>query len=310
MRWTKKGLIYAPSGETAWARYGALTPTPYLLSPDVIRVYASFRDDDGVGRIGYVDLDSRDPMRILAVSKKPALDIGLPGCFDDNGVILGDIVEVDGALRMYYIGFQLVKRVKFLAFTGLAISRDGGSQFERYQTTPIVDRSPEGLYFRAIHSIRFEADRWRAWYGVGSEFETIDGQPFPRYTIRQMESADGLQFPAAGEPTVHWTGNEYRIGRPRVLKTRTGYAMFYTVGTTAKTYLPGYATSNDGSAWIRRDEDIGLEVSPSGWDSLHVSYLAPIRVGNKTYGFYNGNNMGATGFGLAVLDTEIDDDQR
>ena len=310
MRWSKKGLIYAPNGESSWAKFGALTPTPYLIAPDILRVYASFRDEAGIGRIGYVDLDSKDPMRILSVSNDPVLDIGRPGCFDDNGVILGDIVELNDTLRMYYVGFQLVEKVKFLAFTGLAISTDGGCHFERYQPTPVVDRAPEGLYFRAIHSITYDTNRWTAWYGVGSEFEIIGGQLFPRYTVHRMDSPDGLHFPAAGLRALEWTNDEYRLGRPRVMKRDGNYEMFYTIGTTRKTYLPGYATSRDGLRWRRRDAEIGLAPSPNGWDSLHVSYLAPITVNNATYGFYNGNNMGATGFGLAILEEGDDDGRR
>ena len=35
--------------------------------------------------------------------------------FDDNGVILGYLIKVGNKIYMYYVGFQLVKKSKFLA---------------------------------------------------------------------------------------------------------------------------------------------------------------------------------------------------
>ena len=121
MKWRKRGLIYGPDGSSSWAKHSCLTPTPVLIG-DVIRVYCGFRDTEGRSRIGYVDVRADDPSKVVAVSREPALDIGAAGCFDDNGVILGDVVADGDRLRMYYVGFQIVARVKFLAFTGLATS--------------------------------------------------------------------------------------------------------------------------------------------------------------------------------------------
>jgi hypothetical protein len=74
--WTKKGLVFATArdGVGGWMRHSALTPTPYRLDEERIRVYAGFRDDEGTSRIGYVDVLARDPTRVLDFSREPALD--------------------------------------------------------------------------------------------------------------------------------------------------------------------------------------------------------------------------------------------
>jgi len=302
MIWKKKGLVYCPDGHSEWAKHSALTPTPLLIDDDTIRVFVSMRDLRGIGRIGYVDVDADNPLRITDISEEPVLDIGIPGTFDDNGVILGDIANRDGKLWMYYVGFQLVEKVKFLAFTGLAISRDGGVGFERFGNAPILDRNEEGLYFRAIHSVLPERGTWKAWCGVGSGWAYIDDKPYPRYNIRCYESQDGVHFPETGALCIDNTTEEYRIGRPRVYKTRNGYQMFYTKGTLNHDYLPGYAESRDGVSWVRKDHDVGISLSASGWDSKHLCYPALITVHDRTYMFYNGNDMGKSGFGCAVLE--------
>jgi hypothetical protein len=301
MKWEKKGLIYCPDGSMGWAQHSALTPTPILLNESTIRVYAGFRDEKGVSRIGYVDVQADDPSCIKAVSQVPALDVGIPGTFDDNGVILGDIIFHNNVIYMYYVGFQLVEKVKFLAFTGLATSVDGGSIFQRYSNAPVLDRSNNELYFRAIHSALIEDGVWKAWCGVGSDWVWINEIPYPKYDVRYYESSDGVNFPKKGVVCVENTENEYRIGRPRVIKRDNIYRMFYTKGTLKKEYLPGYAESKDGMHWVRKDEEIGIEPSGEGWDSTQLCYPAIISYKNKTYMFYNGNDYGKTGFGYAEL---------
>jgi predicted GH43/DUF377 family glycosyl hydrolase len=304
MRWAKKGFIYGPDGTMPWAKDTALTPTPILLNEETIRVYSGFRDEFGVSRIGFVDLESKSPNIVKCVSSHPALDIGRNGAFDDNGVILGDVIRVDDEIRMYYVGFQLVSKVKFLAFSGLAISNDGGDTFERYSHAPIMDRANESLFIRAIHSIIKIGDQFHIWYASGNEWEIINGTPYPQYRIRHAISNDGLNIGAEGNICVDVEGLEYRIGRPRVFQLNNKFFMHYTRGTTDGQYLAGLAESLDGVHWKRIDSELGITLSESGWDSRHLCYPALLTVNGKTYMFYNGNNMGKEGFGYAELEAE------
>lgn len=276
-----------------------LTPTPFLLDEETIRVFGSFRDKEGAGRIGYVDVESKNPSNVIRVSKEPVLDIGENGQFDDNGVILGDVIRHDNKVYMYYVGFQLVKKVKFLAFTGLAISEDGGHSFKRYQKTPIADRTNNASFIRAIHTITFEENRFRVWYAAGNDWRNIDGTDYPCYNIRYMESKDGITFDdPKGTLCLDHNSDEYRIGRPHVRKTGGSYEMRFTYDTLKKEYLTGVAHSTDGLSWVRAKE-ADLKPSGEGWDSSEVAYPVVIDTKYRTYMFYNGNGMGLTGFGYA-----------
>jgi predicted GH43/DUF377 family glycosyl hydrolase len=303
MKWIKRGKIYSPPFDGSWKDNSALTPTPVLLNGNTIRVYAGFRDKEGVSRIGYVDVDADNPQRILKVSEKPVLDIGKPGTFDDNGLILGDIVSIGDKLYMYYVGFQLVKKVKFLAFTGLAISSDNGETFQRHSDVPVFDRSVEALYDRTIHSVMLEGNKLRVWYALGSGWEIINDKPYPQYEINYIESNSYVSFPEKGISCIKNNSKnmEYRIGRPRVYKFDAQYLMFFTYGTTDGRYTSGMATSSDGIHWDRNDETLGLSLSSEGWDSKHLCYPALISANSRTYVVYNGNNMGYDGFGYAEL---------
>jgi len=302
MKWKKKGLIYTPPKDGSWKDNSALTPTPFLLNENTIRVYASFRDKEGVGRIGYVDVDAQNPSRILKISENPVLDIGEDGMFDDNGVILGDLIFVNSKIYMYYVGFQLVKKAKFLAYTGLAISKDNGETFKRKQITPILDRKDNAMLFNAIHTIKYENNIFKAWCGAGSLWKKINGIAYPSYIVQYYESKDGINFDTVNyKECIKFVDNEYRIGRPRVYKEDEKYKMIYTFGTLEGNYEMGYAESKDGINWLRKDNKIGIKLSKTGWDSKSISYGVPLIVGDKVYMFYNGNEMGKEGFGYAEL---------
>jgi hypothetical protein len=303
LRWQKQGLIYGPSGERRWAVHSALQPTPLVRADGgPIRVFAGFRDANGVSRVGFVDVAAEDPARVLRVSERPVLDIGVPGAFDENGVVPCAISERDDGLYLFYAGYQVGQRVKFVVFGGLAISRDGGESFERYSQVPVTDRTDDELYFRVIHTMMLDDGRWRAWYGGGSAFDVRDGRQYPRYNVRHAYAPDGIHLSADHQVCVDMTSQEQRVGRPYVLKHDGIYKMFYGAGTMTTGYRLAYAESSDGLVWVRKDEEVGIAVAESGWDSRMQAYPAVVSCCGQTYMFYNGNDYGHDGFGYAILD--------
>ena len=65
-------------------------------------------------------------------------------------------------------------------------------------------------------------------------------------------------------------------------------------------YRIGYAESTDGIQWDRKDNEVNIDVSDSGFDSIMMEYASIIKHKNKYIMFYNGNNYGFDGIGLAV----------
>lgn len=302
MKWKRHGLIYRPDGNSAWHRHSALQPTPLLLNETTIRVFLGFRDEKGQSRVGFVDLDAREPRNVLRVSENPALDIGGLGMFDENGVVPCAIIRRDERLFLYYAGYQLGINIKFYVFGGLAISDDNGESFSRYRRVPIADRTDREPYFRVIHSLLSEGGLWQIWYGGGDKFSGSTGRfDRPNYDIRYAESPDGLSLGEDFRVCIATSGEEYRVGRPYVIKTDYGYQMFFGAGTERTGYRLAYAESDDGINWRRDDEKLGLNVSPTGWDSQTQAYPSVIRTGGRTWLFYNGNDYGRDGFGLAEL---------
>jgi predicted GH43/DUF377 family glycosyl hydrolase len=303
MRWKKLGVVFNPNGDLWWAKTHATCPTPVAL-PDRIRVFIQCRDGSGVGRIGFVDLNPKDPTRIISAHREPVLDIGLPGTFDENGVFQTCLVRVGQELLMYYVGFELGTKIRYRLLTGLAVSRDDGISFQRVQKTPILERSDEELYFRCGPFVRHEEGRFRMWYIGGSAWTNVDGKDLPIYDVRYMESADGKTWPTSGRVCMPLDEDAYGFGRPYVVRSGSEYEMFYSVRRkSAKgAYRLGHARSTDGLTWRRADDDFGLDVSPTGWDAQALSYSAAIDVQGRRYVLYNGNDFGGTGFGIAVVE--------
>ena len=77
--------------------------------------------------------------------------------------------------------------------------------------------------------------------------------------------------------------------------------MWYSIRFRKKMYRIGYAESGDGLQWERMDHLAGIDVSETGWDSEMVCYPSIADVKGSRYLFYNGNNNGANGFGIAKL---------
>lgn len=301
MTWEKLGRVYVASGERPWAQSHAFLPTSMMLDDDRIRVLVALRDAAGVGRVGAVDVDARDPRRVLAVSPEPLFDVGAPGTFDESGVTPVWLVPHEGRLYLFYVGWQLGQRVRYYLFTGLAVSDDGGDSFTRVSQAPVLDRSDGELFVRAAPCVRHEDGRWRMWYIGGDRWVDVGGKQLPSYDLRHVESPDLTRWPARGAVSMEPQGDdEHGFGRPYIVQEGGRYRMWYSVRTRSRGYRLGYAESTDGLAWERRDGAAGLDPSPSGWDSEMVCYgcLQPTRHG--TYLFYNGNNYGETGFGVAV----------
>lgn len=302
MNWVKKGQIYCPNAEHEWEMNTFMTPHAMVIEPGIIRIWGGVRDKEGISRIKYIDVEETNPANILYISQKPALDIGNNGCFDDNGVILGDIISIDDKLYMYYVGFQHVQKVKFFAFSGLAISEDKGVSFSRYSECPIMDRTTTGRFGRCIHTILHENNIFKCYYAVINGWKLINNTPYPVYNIWYTVSEDGIHFPDSDSCLcVDTDDKEYRIGRPKVYKTEGGYEMFYTRDLITKEYISGYAVSRDGVNWARKDALFNLQRSRTGWDSEMACYPVKLKTERNTFLFYNGNGMGRTGVGYAEM---------
>lgn len=302
MKWRKLGIVWNTNGEREWSRSHAMGPTPFRLDATTIRVYLTTLDAEGRGCATYVDVSAQDPTQVMAVASNPALDIGAPGSFDDNGLMPLSIVRADDdTLYMYYSGFELCHRIRYRIFSGVAVSRDGGHTFERLRRTPILERSDAEMFFRGGPFVLKDQNIFRMWYVAGSSWTELNGKPMPVYELKYAESSDGIHWPDEGTTVLPITqDDEHGFGRPWLVQRASSLDLFYSVRRKSlMAYRMGYASSEDGLTWHRQDNEFGLDVSVAPFENEAVMYAAVIAIDGKEYCFYNGNGFGRDGFAVA-----------
>ena len=97
--------------------------------------------------------------------------------------------------------------------------------------------------------------------------------------------------------------NEYALSKPWVIREGNTFKMWYSYRGNGDidTYRIGYAESIDSKIWTRKDDESGINISETGWDSEMICYPSVFTLNSRTYMLYNGNGYGKSGFGLAVL---------
>lgn len=298
MKWKKKGLIFEPAAQYDWVITHAMLPVAQNIDGDFYRIYFSGRDRFNRSQIGYVVVDINTPQKILELSEKPVLGLGNLGTFDDNGVSPTWIIANGSIDYLYYFGWNKRSTVRAGEVSGLAVSDDNGKSFRRVSHAPIIDRTNEEPYtILVISCVLVEGGTWRMWYDSCDEWINAD---LPRYNIKYAESQDGIHWQRQGIVSVDFKySNETRVSRACVVK-EDFYKMWFCFAIGAEGYRMGYAESADGIRYTRKDDEVGIDVSASGWDSEMVCYPFVFSHRGRKYMLYCGNGYGRTGFGYAV----------
>jgi predicted GH43/DUF377 family glycosyl hydrolase len=294
--WGKYGLIIKPDSRIWWMKTHAMIPSIEDLGGGWVKVYFSGRNDYNQSHIGWAVIDLTDPTKVQEMSSEPVLKPGSLGCFDDNGVTPSCIIKTENEIRLYYIGWNPGSTVRMHLFGGLAISHDGGRTFERWSQAPIIERNKVDPFLNTAPWVIRTEDDWRMYYVSGVEWVHQD---LPRYNIKMARSEDGLLWQRDGHICIDFKdSSENALARPFVIKDGKIWKMWFA--HKGETYRLGYAESIDGIDWCRMDQKIGIDVSDAGFDSEMIEYAAIIKHKDQSFMFYNGNNYGFDGIGLAV----------
>jgi hypothetical protein len=300
MRWRKLGRVFVPEGRQEWMRSHAANCAALRIDTHRYRVFFSTRDAQNRASIGWVELDLRRPLEVLAVSEEPVLRPGALGAFDDSGVSLACLVVEHDVTYLYYTGWNLGVTVPWRNSIGLAASTDG-LHFERVSPAPVLDRNRVDPFSLSYPFVRHDAEGWRMWYGSnlrwGPEQRDMD------HILKYATGSDAATWSPTGAICIGIERpEEYAFSRPCVMRDGDRWRMWYSFRGAA--YRIGYAESDDGIVWTRHDDRAGIGVGPEEWDAESVEYPWVFDHEGARYLLYNGNRYGLTGFGLAVLESE------
>lgn len=295
--WNKYGLFIRPDTSCWWSRTHAMIPTPEDLGNGIFRVYFSGRNNDNQSHILWADVSLKEPYEIIGFSKGPILSPGRLGCFDDNGVTPSCLINLgENEKALFYIGWNPGSTVRMHLFGGLAISIDGGNTFERWSEAPILERTKTDPFLNTAPWVVKAGSEYRIYYVSGCEWVHKD---LPRYNIKVARSEDGKNWVRNGQICIDFIdSSENALARPYVIHEQGVWKMWFA--HKGGHYRLGYAESEDGLNWVRRDNFVNIDVSDAGFDSDMMEYAAVVKYEGRHFMFYNGNNYGFDGIGLAV----------
>jgi hypothetical protein len=312
--WKKLGRVFNPQiiKDKSWMKEFAQAPS-VLIFDKFVRVYFSCRplpDKNGqyISYSAFIDLNRNNLFEIVNVSKKPVLELGQKGTFDEFGTYPISVIKNGKDIWAYYGGWTRCKSVPFNVAIGMAISHDNGVTFKKLGNGPILSYDPNEPFILSGPKIRKFNNLWYLWYIAGRKWIMGNDKPEPVYKIRMASSNDGINWIKQGKDLIEdkIETNECQAS-PDVFFYKGKYHMFFSYRYSLnfrnkeKGYRIGYAFSKDLVNWIRDDIKSGINVSNEGWDSEMISYPHVFELDAKIYMLYLGNQVGRFGFGLAQL---------
>ncbi len=318
LKWRKLGQIFDPTEFTLPNGCIEFAQSPQaLVFDEFIRVYFSSRqhDPDHAGKylshICFADFDKR-LKEVLHVSSRPVIPLGKLGCFDEHGIFPMNVFRHNGAIAGYTSGWTRRVSVSVDTGIGLSFSHDDGLTFQKIGDGPVLSASLHEPFLVGDPFVQFYSGTFHMWYIFGTEWKTFsDNEPPDRiYKIGHAVSQDGISWEKEeGCQLIADRLSDESQALPTVIAMDGRHHMLFCYReshdfrqTKGRGYRLGYAYSDDLSTWIRDDAQVGIDVSPTGWDSDMLCYPHLFKCDGRVYLLYNGNEFGRRGFGAAVLE--------
>lgn len=307
MSWIKKGRLFNVEQDMSWMYSHASLPVFLPINENTFYIYFSTRNVDGKSYPAYVVYD-RKSWKVIEICKRPLLEWGKPGMFDDSGIMFSLVLSYEDMIYAYYIGWNQCFPAAYHLSIGLAISKDMGRTFVKYSDGPLLDRSLEEPIFNTAPCVLCDAGVWKMWYVSCTGWIKGTDRMEPIYNIQYASSVNGIDWiKDKSKPCIDYKTLDEAIGRPWVIKEDGIYKMWYSYrksldyrANRENSYKIGYAESVNGTDWERKDNLVGIKFSETGWDSQMMCYNSVFKENGKLYMLYNGNSFGKTGFGVAV----------
>jgi hypothetical protein len=305
MSWKDFGTIFPVKNLEHWAVSNFYVPTAIELE-GIIRVYGGFLDEKNYSRLGYVDIDSKNPTKIIGYSKDPVLEDSSKGHFDCDGVTPLSVVQHGGEIRLYYAGWEKfdLPNKRYTLFTGLCLSDQQGLAFHRYSDKPIIGPRSEADQVRTVGRVNVENGLWRTWFASYEASYQINGKSTPCYSLNTMSSPDGIEW---GPQQIVFPVKEGHIlgyGRSAIwFDPNEGLynGLFSLRSWDAKYYGIYHSKSKDSLTWDKLTlENMGFSPSQTIDGQTEVCFPSLIHQKDRILMFYNGDSFGKDGLRIAI----------
>jgi len=315
MKWKKLGQIFEFQKTPFANNFQSHAQSPQtVVFNDFIRIYFSTRrsslDGQFLSYVQYVDYD-RTFSNIVGQSDGEVISLGNWGCYDEHGIFPINPVRVEKKIYAYLSGWTRRVSVAVDSGIGLAVSEDDGKTFHRVGAGPVLTSSLHEPFLVIDGFVRMFNGSFHMWYIYGTAWKIFaEGDDAERiYVIGHATSSDGINWQKSGRQIIESKFDVECQALPTVIKIGSRYHMYFCCRNafdfrknSKNGYRLAHAYSDDLINWTRNDENMGIGLSKNGWDSDMMCYPHLLKVDDKVYMLYNGNEFGKHGFGLAVLE--------
>lgn len=165
---------------------------------------------------------------------------------------------------------------------------------------PILDRNEVDPFFVSGPTVIKKNDLYIMYYLSGLRWLYIKNELHSNYLLKLAFSHDGIKWERDGKIAVDFIHpNEEHIARMSVIEMNGTYEGWYSYECD-KGYRIGMARSIDGIEWKRFDDEAGMKLSNTGWDSEAQAYPFVFLHKGQRCMLYNGNRNGFDGIGFAI----------
>jgi predicted GH43/DUF377 family glycosyl hydrolase len=301
MTWKKLGQIYKFKSIDDYLLSHASNPLAVHLKDDIYRVFFSGRCQENKSSVGYVDINIITH-EVIFTCEKVAFKYGEEDSFYSHGVSIGNMYKVEEKKYIQFMAWQIRDGGHWRGDIGRLEVSDDYMQLKLDPQDVYIGCDDEDPISLSYSWIMQDENIYKMWYGSTIDWSSENGEMI--HVIKYAISKDGENWQKHGLAIPYELGIAQAFSRPTVLKDHQDYHMWFSYRSGDGTkYRIGYAHSIDGINWDRK-KNSGIDVSKEGWDSEMICYPFVFKHKGKTYMFYNGNDYGKTGFGLAVLENE------
>jgi hypothetical protein len=301
--WQKLGRIFDPNSSPRHPKLisHAANPLPVRLEGDIYRVFFSARDKSNRSSVGAFDFDLRR-RAVVREYFEPVFLHGPSGSYFAEGVSLANCYRIADRTYMLFMGWQRPSDGHWRGDIG-RLNLNSDFSLTLFDNDPLLGTSakdPISLSYPWV--IDDGAQGYKMWYGSTLKWES-DGQEMV-HVLNLATSHDGHHWTRQGLSVPYDLGRAQAFSRPTVHKDSSGnMEMWFSYrGALGQSYRIGHAFTDERGSWQLDIGEVGIDVSSAGWDSEMIEYPFVLDHDSQRYMFYNGNDYGRSGIGLALLD--------
>jgi hypothetical protein len=307
MIWKKLGRIYNPLNLKRHEKLLTHTSNPTILklSKDLVRVFYSGRDKSNRSSVGAFDFN----MKKLTIENdffKPFIIFGDKKSFYGDGISIGTISEINSKKYLYFMGWQNPKGEHWRGDIGrLGIETDETLIIDPLY--PIIGKNKiDNISVSYPWILKLKDGFFHMWYGSTVSWDAGNNEML--HVINHAVSKDGYKWDYKGQAIPSKIGTAQAFSRPSVYETEDyNLHMWFSYRSgSGESYRIGYAIKEfNNDKWELKLDEAGIGLSEIGWDHEMIAYPCIFKYNENLYMFYNGNEYGKTGIGIAVMNDII-----